>query len=160
MKLTLKPSRNICGCFCSESGGFSILSHSMQPKRQKAQLLWFADMSCFFTKSHQIGSLSLTETIRGQKRHVTALGLATAPITCCEGMGKYQAQSSCPTSKGLQNWWGRRGSLEQIQMRWCCGQAALTMFGTLAGSGGTSWAWARERMEVRENWQGLTQLRT
>lgn len=102
MILTLKPSRNICGCFCSESGGFSILSHSMQPKRQKAQLLWFADMSCLFTKSHQIGSLSLTERIRGQKRHVPALGLATLPSLVVREWGNIRPIAPVPPLKAFK----------------------------------------------------------
>lgn len=152
MILTLQPPKNIFGCFYSESGSFSILSCSMQPKRQEAQLSLFTDMSCFRTKSHQIGSLSLTEI-----KCVPALGLATAPVTSCEGMGKYQTQSSSPASEGLQNWWRRGGVPGQIQMRCCCGPEALATFSTLAGSRGTCWAWARERVKMRDNWQERTQ---
>lgn len=79
--------------FCHE--GYSQRYKSPVTAVQRHEVLLY--------KRDQVDSPSLTERIRGQKRHVPAMGLATVPVTCCMGMRKYQAHSFTPASEGLQN---------------------------------------------------------
>lgn len=136
--------------------GFSILSFSMQLKRQKSPVIDFHRQELLFTRGHKTGSLRLSEKVRGQKIYVPAWGLTTAPALN-KGMGKHQAHCSSPASEYLQKWWRRSWCswIDKNVVALWASSFDHVLHPCRLKDNLLSMSWGR--VEVRHNWQELSQ---